>query len=230
MQLPKVLILIPVYNRLELFNDCIQSILKSKIPHDKYDIQFFVLDDNSFQEEQIRIIVRNFSQILKDKCKVHYHRSNFNKGINAILLFGIEYCFSTFEADTIAILDSDTIVSLLCLPVLLALHKYFPDTIVSGFNTTTGGRHLVVDHCDGYVTKRTIGGINMVFNRSVYVKHVKNSFMGDKHWDWRVCHSITCDDRLFIVSKPSVIQHTGIKEGMHVGPGFQPDVAEDFQL
>ena len=110
---------------------------------------------------------------------------------------------------------------------LIYLHSIYKNAIVSGFNTLSKDpiqqtvRHPILEEFDDHYKKKSIGGINMVFSKEVYIEKVKPSLQKAGHWDWNVCRSGVD----FYVTKPSVIQHIGINKGTNLN---NPDIAYDF--
>ena len=217
----KLGIVICTYERPNLLAQCMQSILAADKP---LGTQIVFVDDNSKGKELEHILHSHlYSVITKTE----------NKGIHDSIKQGFNYLFYTQDCDVVMNLDSDAIIKKNGITKLLELHEQFPDTIVSGFNTlvpdsvTRKPRHPIVSEFDNYVTKKSIGGINMVVNKNVYEKYVLPE-LHSYNWDWRVCHRMQKDNKLFIVSKPSVVQHLGIQSAIGGIHNINPDIADDF--
>ena len=142
-------------------------------------------------------------------------------------MFNIQSC------DVVMNLDSDAIIKKNGIETLLHLHSRFSHTIVSGFNTlvpdagTKKPRHPIVSEHKDYFTKKSIGGINMLMNKEMYLKYIEPE-LNRYNWDWRVCQRMQKDKKLFIVSNPSVVQHLGIKSAIGGIHNINPDIAHDF--
>lgn len=213
----KLAIVITTYNRFDLLKNCIKSLVASNIPA---GTEFIIVDDNSVEK------IKPLFEPLQEKFPCDFWLLDRNYGIGHNLKLGFDVAVNK-HASILCNLDPDTIVKPYWLDRLLVLNKQFQGTIVTGFNTNSGGRHKPHFEHNMYYLKRTIGGINMLFNQELYAKYIEPCLL-EVDWDWQVCNRFRLNNIMFVVSKPSVIQHTGINEGMHVGPGIQPDVAEDF--
>lgn len=215
----KIGIVICTHNRLVYLEKCLESIEKSFIP---LNSTLFFVDDGS-EDYRVIDLINSFCSVRKSTF------SHFKKrmGIHHSLLLGFDALIMD-GCDILINIDSDAIVSKNWITVLLKLHFENEDTIVSGFNTlscdiyTKQPRHPVVKEFNDYILKRSIGGINMCFNKIVYDKYVRKSLVNN--WDWNLCHSFKMENKYFVVSKPSVVQHIGT-EGMHKS---NPDISHDF--
>ncbi len=171
--------------------------------------------------------IKNILSPLRERFFVDTWFRSHHNGIHANLELGWNVAI-TRKATTLMNLDPDTIVKPNWIIEILKLHSKNIHSIITGFNTITQGRHRIYDYGPGCVYKETIGGINMCFSPDVFKKIVAPNLYAD-NWDWLVCHEMQTNRIMFCVTSPSVIQHTGIKEGMHpASPGVIPDIAEDF--
>jgi hypothetical protein len=107
----------------------------------------------------------------------------------------------------------------------LQLHNMFPNNLITGFNTLVSNRHPISETFCKYHTKKTCGGINMLFSRELFTKI--ESSLSSNAWDWNLCKLLS---NPVIVSKPSVIQHIGIESTIpgHGSQGKDVDIAYDF--
>jgi glycosyltransferase involved in cell wall biosynthesis len=217
----KLGIVICTYERANLLAQCQLSILCADKP-DNHDIVF--VDDHSMSPEVLSLLnTHDYSTMFKDE----------NKGIHDSIERGFNYMFNTCGCDVVMNLDSDAIIKKNGIIKLLELHDKFPDTIVSGFNTlardvnTHKERHPITESFDNYVTKKSIGGVNMMMNKEIFDTYVLPE-LHSYNWDWRVCKRMQKDNNLFIVSSPSVVQHLGIKSAIGGIHNLNPDIADDF--
>lgn len=151
-------------------------------------------------------------------------RNPKNSGMYFGLRFGWKYFYDK-GYDVLVNLDPDIILKPYWLNVLLKLHKMFPDSLITGFNTLVSNRHPILETFCKYYTKRTCGGINMMFGRELF-PNIESSLINNA-WDWNLCRLLS---RPVIVSKPSVIQHIGIESTIagHGNKGLDVDIADDF--
>jgi glycosyltransferase involved in cell wall biosynthesis len=213
-------IIIPVFNRPQYVKQCFESLALAFYSH---EVEFYVVNDGS-SDPTIPIIVNEF-KAQDFKVFIYNHPRNF--GVSKAILTGLNEAIKN-GCTFLMILDSDAIVKPNFFEVLFDLKLRFLDKIVSGFNTQTVDsktlqiRHKTIDSFGDYITKKTIGGINMVFNLPQFQTIVFPALKSSGHWDWNVCSR---SKPPFIVSKPSVVQHIGIEEGKHLK---NPDIAFDF--
>jgi glycosyltransferase involved in cell wall biosynthesis len=222
--LMKIGLLITTYNRPQYLQQCLNSLYSS----DLTSVHQILIVDDASSDPKVKPLLEKAIDILKAKVWVNQN----NKGIANNIGLGSELLFETFDCDSVINLDPDTIVSHDWINKLSDLHKRFKTVIASGFNTLSRHpgvpkpRHDVHEWFPDYVTKNSIGGINMMYSFSVFNKIIKPHLVAE-NWDWRVCDEFKKRYWLFVVTRPSVVQHIGIGEGMH--PSNNPDVAFDYE-
>jgi GT2 family glycosyltransferase len=214
-------IVITARNRAELTLNLLECLKKSYFP--AQGAMMIYVDDCSTETDSIDILdnLQNYFY------EVYRERNAERLGVAKSLQRGLDTACDIFDCDILINLDNDTLVKPDWLFKLLDLHKRFPDAVVTGFNTlscdlgTGNPRHPIIKEYDDYVKKKSIGGINMVFSKETYLNHIRPCLDMKGHWDWNVCQR----GLDFYCTKPSVIQHTGIKEGMNMN---NPDIAHDY--
>jgi hypothetical protein len=183
-----------------------------------------IVDDCSRSSETLRMISGYRRIINKQNLTIKY---SLQRGFDQLIKDGCEVLVN---------LDPDVIVRPNFLKMLISLHERFPDSIVSGFNTLTKSkagvpRHPIVERHSGYVTKHSIGGVNMVMSVKVYGSIVrpalKESQTTKEQWDKLACHKSVEAGKDIIVASPSVMQHIGFNSAMRHTDN--PDVADDFK-
>lgn len=219
----KVGLLITTYNRPEYLKQCLGSLERTELG----GVEVLIVDDCTTDRETIEIL---------NSTKYNTLRKTENKRIVDSLLTGFNQLFSQ-GCEVVMNLDSDAIVRNDFIAVLTDLHNRFPDTIVTGFNCLTrqrngDERHEIVEQHSEYSLKKTVGGVNMMFNRKVYDSIVRPSLestLSRGNWDHVTCLNLQKADKLVVCATPSVVQHIGIHSSMgHTGAEV-PDVADDFQ-
>lgn len=209
-------LLITTYNRPAYLRQTLASLKEA----DLSGISLLIVDDCS-RSSDTRRLISDYRRIeLKE-----------NKGIAHALRIGFDRLIKE-GAEVVMNLDPDTLVRRDFIKVLMALHERFEGNIISGFNTLTKSkqtgkpRHPIVSEGDGYVTKKTIGGISMMMHAKIYGDIVRPALLrsqnGEGQWDYLTCEAAG----VVIVSKPSVIQHIGFSSAMIHNDN--PDVADDF--
>lgn len=208
----KVGLLITTYNRPGYLWQCLESLNAA----DLNGVSPLIIDDGSTDNATLNILGEN-------KILTLYHVQNM--GIHFSIMAGFDYLVK-LNCDTLINLDADTIVKPDFIERLTDMLLKHPDKIITGFNTTTGGRHKPVSYFDGGVYKRTIGGVNMCMTVETY-KSIVRPCLVDARWDWRVCEAMQKQNKYFVALTPSVVQHIGFVSSMgHYDGGV--DVADDF--
>lgn len=210
----KIGLVITVHERPEYLDQTLKSLSHSYFPD---DTEIFMVNDNSKDPATNKI----FGEFNLPNIKITKTTNSKSQNMFFGLRTGWEY-FCSKNFDILTNLDSDAIVKPYWLPILLQLHKLFPDTIVSGFNTH---HHPILDTFEKYYTKQTIGGINCLFNKEVYKRLVSVS-LKNIQWDWKMCEQMHAENKKFIVAKPSVIQHIGMFSTLR--DHTRKDIAEDW--
>lgn len=213
----KLGIIVTTFNRPSYLKQCFESLQRAEIPEGTTVI---VVDDASTDSETINIL---------NSCPYAVLRKSPNRGIKDSLLKGYAHCFGG-DSEIVINLDGDAIVRPDFLKVLIALKTYFPDNIVSGFNTTVKNRNPIIETHEYYFKKKYASGINMVINKDQYEKYIKPALLGQDNWDYQASLLHEKDGKEVIVSRPSVVQHIGIETSSmgHISESEPPDVATDF--
>lgn len=209
----KIGLVITVHERPEYLRKTLESLSQSYLPN---NFEIFMVNDNSKDPITNKI----FQEFSLPNIKITKTTNTRNQNMFFGLKTGWDYFYAN-NFDILTNLDSDVIVKSYWLPILLQLHEAFPDRIVSGFNTS---HHSISGTFCKYYTKKTIGGINCLFDRKVYKKLATN--LKDIQWDWNMCHQMEDENKMFIVSNPSVIQHIG--ESSTLRDHNRNDRAEDW--
>lgn len=210
---------ITAYNRPEYLQRTLDSIKRA----DLHNAKMIIVDDCSKDIQTLKIL-NSYRKIRNQRTLTIRHS----------LQIGFDYLLNN-KCDVIFNLDADVLVRTDFLTKLLELYKHFPDHIISGFNTLSKSkngniRHSIQTKGDGYVTKHSIGGINMLMSKDTYLRIVRPALMESQrtrdHWDKIACRMSVEQGKEIIVSSPSVVQHIGINSAM--GHHDNPDIAEDF--
>lgn len=212
----KVGLVITTHNRPELTAACFDSLVASDWPD---SLLLVVVDDGSRHRESIRLLSRKFPF---DSFVIRNPRP---KGVSYSLAAGFGFLIEK-GCDVFMCLDNDAVVSEDFFSGLLSLLDERPGKIVSGFNTLTRchitglPRHPVKEDFGTHVLKESLGGINICFGGD-RMTDVLDALGSRHHWDWALSRAV----KEFYVTTPSLVQHTGVKRGLH---RRNPDIAEDF--
>lgn len=221
----KVGILVCTYNRPGYLEVCLDSLNVADLPA---DCEVVIVDDGSTDEETIRLLRESGHTVILN---------NKNQSIKHSLLLGCDFLFDVKGCDVITNLDSDAIVKPNFLTVLLDLKKRFYGQLITGFNCLTRNRdgserHKVLMAGDDFNMKKSVGGVNMMFDKEQYRKWIKPALMKclqfSGNWDHQSCIAASKETQGVICSVPSVVQHIGVESSMGHGIVEAPDVADDF--
>lgn len=226
----KVGLLICTYNRPEYLRQCLESVKALDIVTQTLVL---IMDDGSDNSVALGLI-RDFE--IKD-IPVTKVMKKHNRSIKHSILTGSEHLFDC-GCDVVINLDGDAIVKPNMFSVLLDLKARFSSHLVTGFNCRTlnrdgSVRHHVIHEGEGFNFKKSVGGINMLYNWVDYEKWVKPALIEcmefGGNWDHKTCIRSEKDGYAIVCAVPSVVQHIGVTSSMgHSAGGEPPDVADDF--
>jgi len=226
----KIGLLITLFDRPEYLKKTLESIKNSYLPD---DLTIVLLDDCSTNKNTINI----FNNFKIDNVPIVRLKNSKNEGIANNIKKGFDYLHKN-NFDILVNLDPDALVKPYWFTLLLDLLSYFPHSVITGFNTPA---HESTGIFETYHTKKSIGGINLMFNKELWPKlrlKINNS-----QWDWDVSKMLKNDNTLMIATSPSVIAHIGENSSMgHRGVdasdmwvdvnyfnGFKTDINSYFQ-
>lgn len=224
----KIGLLICTFNRPDYLQQCLASVKVADIPG---DTEICIVDDHS-TDETTRKLIREFDH----PCLSCMICKKENRSIKDSLLAGIDYLFK-LGCTVVTNLDSDAIVAKNFLQVLLQLKQRFPDHIITGFNCLTRNRdgserHKVLMEGEGFNLKKSVGGINMMFDKGQYTSWIRPSLIRclatQGNWDHQSCIESERSGKEIVCAVPSVVQHIGINSSMNHALSEPPDVSDDF--
>lgn len=230
--LDKIGIVVTMYNRAHLSRMSLESI-KNTLWIPLQEVILMLVDDCSDEPAAIEV----FEQFSIQDILLYKTRLPFNVGIKKTLHGAIETLFDEFNCDVVINLDNDVLVKPRWILELNKLYKLFPDRIITGFHSTTknkdgSDRHPIITEQTNstYVKKRSVGGINMMFNKEVYTKYIQPALGSTGNWDHNACLNLVANNLSVICATPSLIQHTGIHKSTLGHDTEMPDVAEGFYI
>lgn len=222
-------LIISSYNRPNYLKQCLDSIRRADLT--QIDT-VMVIDDCSGNQETIQLI-NDFELDGVDVVKAF---SKENRSIKGSLLYGCDLLFNS--CDIVINLDGDAIVAKSFVNVLMSLKDRFQENIITGFccftkNKDGSERHSVLKMADDYTERKSVGGINMLFDVRQYNNWMRpallKSIEQNLNWDDHTCRASFADGKRIITSRPSVVQHIGFDSSMgHSAGGELPDEASDF--
>lgn len=220
----RVGVVITLYNRPELTSLMLKDLVRSEIPPDTIVI---LVDDCSTDPAAIKL----FEEFECAKFKLFKFHNKANEGIRESLRTGIGQAFLR-GCEVVTNLDNDVRLRKDWLVHLLDLQKWFPGEIITGFHSTTRNadgteRHRIIHytHDENFCVKESVGGINMMFNRSVYGKYILPALLNPTgNWDHQAC----LEAGKVICAVPSLIQHTGVTNSALGHTREVADTAADF--
>ena len=227
---PLIGIVIACYERQDYLKKTLESIKKS----DLSNTIICIIDDCS-KNRNVWKLINDFKT--NSSVKIIKVKNKKNIGIRYNLLKGWDI-LCKYKCDYLCNIDSDTVVKYEWLDKLRKTENHSRNrldvegVVVSGFNCVESCNHKILKDYGDYYQKRTIGGINMFFSRKTYnnlIRQVLEKGRPNMGWDWEVCSHSRNKNYPIIVTKPSVIQHIGIK-GLNSSNHkiTRYDIAEDF--
>lgn len=222
----KVSLLITTYNRVDYLQQCLKSLGNADLS--KID-NVLIFDDCSTDVEVGRVCL----EFIQDRPNWTFVKEMRNKGIKNSLLVGCNILFN--QSDLVINLDADALVSKNFVTRILGVKEKYPELLVTGFNCNTlnrdgSVRHKVLFKEDKVNFKKSVGGINMCFNKKQYHKWIKPSLEElNTNWDCETCLRSASESLPIACVEPSVVQHIGYNSSLgHDAGGEPPDVANDF--
>ena len=221
----KIGIIIPVYNRPALVKQTLDCLNNTLPLVDEFQVELIIMDDNSNDIETQKLIA-DFE--LNENLNWNITKGFFtaNRGIAGTLKWGFEQLID-LGCDILCNLDSDVLLKPYWLKALLRLHMMKPDLIISGFGFNNHDRYCRKFKEMEYCLKPATGGINYMFATKNYDRWFSPALKFGKYWDsnlWTIFRNENMNDNFFVVTLPSVIEHTGIEFDTH------PRVADDFNV
>lgn len=227
----KIGVIITTFNRPQYLKRCLESIRNADL---SLVDTILISDDHSDDPETKRLI----NEFEVDGPTIIRSFSPRNMSIKGSLLFGCDILFT--RCNIVTNLDADAIVTKDAFNKLFDYKKRFPGHIVTGFNCTTKNRdgsirHKILSEAEGYNMKASVGGINMIFDSSIYSQIIRPALQKclakGGNWDHQSCiTSMTGYGKEIVCMVPSCVQHIGIEQSAmnHMAGGEPPDVADDF--
>lgn len=222
-------LIITSYNRPDYLRQCLQSVKAA----DLSQVATVLVVDDCSTDKKTNQLINDFELDGVELVKVF---SKENRSIKGSLLFGLDILFST--CNVVTNLDGDAIVRPDFISRLLSLKERFSESIITGFNCTTKNRngterHIIIESGDGFNTKKSVGGINMLFDKGQYLSFVRPALVEclerGGNWDHKACINSYANGYPVVCCVPSVVQHIGVDSSMgHSAGGEPPDIADDF--
>jgi glycosyltransferase involved in cell wall biosynthesis len=220
-------LVIACYNRAQYLKQCLESISACEIPPDTLIV---LIDDHSTDAEAKQL----FAEFYIPDVEIVKMVNQKNSGIAFSLLKAYNRCF-TKGCNVVTNLDNDAIVKPDFLKKVFDFYGKHPRKIVTAFNSMTKNangteRHHVIERSEGYVTKKSVGGINMVCDQYAFANYIEpalhQSINKTGNWDHMACINAAESGNPVVCMTPSLVQHIGFESSMNHRE--QPDIAEDF--
>lgn len=213
-------LVITTWNRPEYVRRSFRSLARSGLR----DVVVVVVDDAS-DDARTRRLVAELS--LPVPIVRMWRRERREPGIHRGLLAGWELCAGELGCELLGNLDSDAIVRPGWLEAERALlsreGERRGEVVVTGFHAV---RHRVIASHADYREKKSVGGMNLLFGRAVYERHVREALAG-RNWDWRLVRALEAAGVPMLATRPSVAQHIG-RRGLFSSAELGFDVATDW--
>lgn len=194
----KLSFVIPTINRYDYLNQCLVSLNKTIKPKDVF-VHLTIIDDAS-DDENTKNYIKNYNCLFADKIDKIYKQTRTN-GLCETNLKEIWSKHYDEGYDLFCNMDPDAIVNKNWLVKLIELHTKVGN-IVTPFDTIAHKRKEIFND---YVSKSTVGGICLLFDRNVYKNIIESCLFPSSAWDWEVCKKF----KNFYCTNPSYIEHIG---------------------
>ena len=186
--------------------------------------KLMVCDDNSHRKAEVTALVSDmigatFSSGMKN---VGVDKNN-DRAIRDVFDFNS-------KCEAVAVIDSDVAVS----PVFALKYswlwqrirddeKYAGGSLFNAEQNHKAGKAVGVN----YVEKQTVGGCGALYKKTT-VESAKFDLGSKASWDNQINSWAIVNNRKFLCTKVSHVQHTGYVEGTHISDGELWDCAENF--
>lgn len=215
----KIGLLITTFNRPSYLKRCLESLERADLSKIHEICNW---DDASTNSETKRLI--NDYEASHGLLALMGNENNC--GIKVSLQRGYEYLWS-MHCDIVINLDSDALVRNDFVERLI--ENYIPNTLLTGFHSTTKGidgkeRHVIIEETENFYIKQSVGGINFCIDKSAYENFVKPALeIPIGNWDYMASQKA---GKVYCL-KESVIEHIGFESTL--GHHDNPDVADNFK-
>lgn len=208
------------YNRPDYLERSLASLSQSRLEQ----TLLLLVDDGSDDERTLELIhafnphsfpVLKAFRLQKEGCAMYEN-----------LRYGWELLREQYNCAYLTNLDPDTIVRKEWLSKIHTLYEHERANgplIVTGFNAH---QHPILATSQQYYYKKSLGGLNLFFDVSLYEQLVRPTLVGID-WDWRVVAAMDKENYRILCTRPSVIQHIG-REGFWSGKHGVYDFAIDY--
>jgi glycosyltransferase involved in cell wall biosynthesis len=208
-------IVLTTYNRPQYLEQTLHCLNRTLFPKN-ISYSLIIIDDCSTNPETIRLIKEYISVF--DNTEIIWNTANVR--VWNSLKIGFDKLYHQ-NCDLIMNIDSDLLMKPEWLEKVINLYNKFSNTIISGFNAHS---HPIFKTNEDYYVKNTIGGANMSFGWGMYLDLIRPAFEKQSSWDWGVCELLKKEDKKFIVTNPSVMDHIGIESTLgHGGADYATD-------
>ena len=197
-------LLITTYNRQEYTLKCVESLVNS----DMSKIDTIVVVDDASDD---RNFVHYVAAMLPD-AKGFGLGKKTNTGVAETMITGLDFLVNN-ECDILINLDNDMVVDSDWAERLLWLHQKHPETIATGFHTSTKDRHKIKDQRKGYAVKESVGGANIICNYYFYKRYLKYALLRNRgktqNWDLWLSMVLRKINLNPVCLTPSAMEHIG---------------------
>lgn len=218
-----IALIITAYNRPQYLKKCFDSLKKVSF---KENVSIYIVDDAS-DSETIGLCREFHLYANNNQVETYLIEKVKNSGIKDSIKRGVE-CAIKDGCDIIINIDGDAILKPDAFNRLVELKQKHPNNIISGFNHVSANNPNVFEREDHYL-KHFCNGINMCFDKPLYEKYIKPALEVHGNWDYNTSVNCKKDSVMFVVTKPSVVQHIGFDSSMGHYSEKGPDIAQDFK-
>lgn len=228
----KIDVIMTTHDRVELLRQTVESYLAAEPRPER----LFVFDDNSIN----RVGVTG-GLSLNNNVGIDFHRTFGDRndllpswlgsfGAHKMTPYALRHMFTEHNSEAVFILDSDTKFHPKWWAFTEEAGRYFDRDTNFGVFSLFNDRNFSSFDCGSIAwrSKQGIGAFGSLITRSYWERFiVPLEDKGYSNWDYQASRAAADAGLKVYVSNPSFLQHTGIKEGTHIG-STTPSVALDF--
>ncbi len=206
-------VIMTTYERTELLKETVASYCS--VPIQPQTIHVF--DDKSSNSEEIRKICDSLPGMV-------WHENKANYGCHKATPHALRYMFEENKSEAVIILDSDIqLDAMWWLKINRLYDKLKGDKnfgSINMLNLPNNPKGTPAKRHRNLLTKPHWGACGALITKDFWEKFVvPNEQVPNGVWDNKCSHAATIARKINYVTTPSLIQHTGITKGTHLGAG-----------
>lgn len=223
----RLAIILTTFNRPDYLAKTLESIRRlDPLPEET----IFLISDDCSDDPVTKTLIKQFP---RSDTKNFLYVSPVRGGIKNSLMLACERAFN-HGAQVVMNFDPDCELRNDAVTRLMELREAYKGNLITGFHSDTKNddgspRHEIIEEYPDCYVKKTVGGINFVFDQSLYKRYIRPALVSPGNWDQNACLKSYADGLPVICPKESLVEHIGDWSAMghhNYGP---PDKASGFK-